>query len=76
MYVRGIGTVLEQTEKGRDDRNELVSSRGQRDNRLPKRPPSPEHGKAKRLSRHEPLAEAVEPSALSGRMGIETFPAH
>jgi hypothetical protein len=29
MYVRGIGTVLEQTEKGGDERNELVSvSRG------------------------------------------------
>ena len=25
MYVRGIGTVLEQTEKGGDERNELVS---------------------------------------------------
>ena len=25
MYVRGIGTVLEQTQKGGDERNELVS---------------------------------------------------
>ena len=25
FYVRGIGTVLEQTEKGGDERNELVS---------------------------------------------------
>lgn len=25
MYVRGIGIVLEQTEKGGDERNELVS---------------------------------------------------
>ena len=25
MYVRGIGTVLEQTEKGPNERNELVS---------------------------------------------------
>ena len=25
MYVRGIGTVLEQTEKGGNERNELVS---------------------------------------------------
>jgi hypothetical protein len=25
MYVRGIGTVLEQTERGGDERNELVS---------------------------------------------------
>ena len=25
LYVRGIGTVLEQTEKGGDERNELVS---------------------------------------------------
>jgi hypothetical protein len=25
MYVRGIGTVLEQTERGGDERNELIS---------------------------------------------------
>jgi hypothetical protein len=25
MYIRGIGTVLEQTEKGGNERNELVS---------------------------------------------------
>jgi hypothetical protein len=25
LYVRGIGTVLEQTERGGDERNELVS---------------------------------------------------
>ncbi len=25
MYVRGIGTVLEQTQKGGDERNELIS---------------------------------------------------
>jgi hypothetical protein len=25
LYVRGVGTVLEQTEKGGDERNELVS---------------------------------------------------
>jgi hypothetical protein len=25
LYVRGIGTVLEQTQKGPDERNELVS---------------------------------------------------
>jgi hypothetical protein len=27
LYVRGIGTVLEQTEKGPNERNELVSFR-------------------------------------------------
>jgi hypothetical protein len=25
LYVRGVGTVLEQTEKGPNERNELVS---------------------------------------------------
>jgi hypothetical protein len=29
MYVRGVGTVLEQTEQGGNERNELISiSRG------------------------------------------------
>ena len=28
LYVRGIGTVLEQTERGGDERNELVSVTG------------------------------------------------